>query len=82
MSTETEIVQKHVEYSPICAVCGHPIEVHDYSGEKLSETHIVDLAVFVLEGDASLPHILEVHGDCLPGLRDTLICKNKGWKWV
>jgi hypothetical protein len=81
MSTETEYAMNH-GCGPTCAVCGNPLEIHDYSGEALSESHKVDLAIIASVGDTSLPYILEVHGNCLSGLRDMLYQKNKGLKWV
>ena len=78
--TETEVL--NYGCGPLCAVCGNPLEVNDYSGEQLSEFHCVDLVIIASAGDASLPCILEVHGSCLSGLRDMLYQKNKGLKWV
>ena len=65
-----------------CAICGKPIDAKDYSGERLSEDHTVDLTFMAGIGDSSLPYMLEVHGDCLHELRDKIIEKNKGWKWI
>ena len=67
---------------PICAICGEPIEEVDYSGQKLSEGHEINLTIIAMAGQASLPHILEVHGDCLPDLKEKLVKKNEGWKWM
>ncbi|MBU7025785.1 MAG: hypothetical protein HXS48_02505 [Theionarchaea archaeon] len=66
---------------PICVVCGNPIEIKSYSG-TLKEDHSVNIFILAGIGDKSLPHSLEAHGDCLPFLRDKLIEKNKGWKWI
>jgi hypothetical protein len=70
------------EIKHTCAICGKPINLKDYPGERLTREHTVDLTVMAGIGECSLPYMLEVHGDCLPELRDKIIEKNKGWKWI
>jgi hypothetical protein len=71
-----------VHEGPICAVCQNPIQIHDYVGEVLNPTHEVNLTIIATAGDAFLPHVLEVHGDCLKELRDHIITINEGESWV
>lgn len=91
MSTAVEVVrgemdrpeERRSEYEgPICAVCHEPIEVCDYSNQTVKSTHKINLTVFAMAGDASLPHVLEIHGDCLKDLKDELIKINRGYKWI
>jgi hypothetical protein len=72
----------HVHEEPICAVCQRSIEIHDYVGEVLNLTHEINLTIIATAGDAFLPHVLEVHGDCLKELRDQIIKINEGEPWV
>jgi hypothetical protein len=67
---------------PVCAVCHNLIESNDYSDQVFNPAHTVSLTLFATAGDAFLPHILEVHGDCLPYLRDKIIEINEGETWV
>jgi hypothetical protein len=67
---------------PLCAVCQNPIEIRDYAGEVLNLTHEINLTIIATAGDAFLPHVLEVHGDCLKELRDRIIKINEGEQWV
>jgi hypothetical protein len=66
----------------ICAVCHNVIESNDYSDQVLNPNHKVNLTIVATAGDTFLPHILEVHGNCLPYLRDKIIEINEGETWV
>ncbi len=67
---------------PVCAVCRNVIESNDYADQVLNVTHKVSLTIVATDGDTFLPHALEVHGDCLPYLRDKIIEINEGETWV
>lgn len=67
---------------PVCAVCGEPVDVIDYSGQILCERHRIDLVIMGGVGDTCLPLNLRVHGDCLRDLRDKLRETNKGQIWL
>ena len=63
---------------PICAVCHNVIESNDYSGQVLDLAHKVTLTIVATAGGAFMPHVLEVHGDCLSYLRDKIMEINEG----
>jgi hypothetical protein len=67
---------------PICAVCRNVIESNDYTDQVLNPTHKVNLTIVATAGDAFLPHVLEVHENRLPYLRDKIVEINEGETWV
>ena len=80
-AAESEELQKSGK-GVICAVCGTPIEDRDYSGQKLNPEHKFRLIVSAAAGDAFLPHVLQVHGECLKGFKEKLMEINEGYRWM
>ncbi len=66
----------------VCAVCHNPIEDCDYSGQTLTADQNINLTIMAMAGGSSLPVSLEVHGGCLKELRDKIVERNKGSKWM
>ncbi len=67
---------------PMCGICNKPVQTCDYSGQPLTSDQNINLTIMAMAGGSSLPVSVEVHGECLKELRDKIVERNKGSKWM
>ncbi|MBU7047937.1 MAG: hypothetical protein HXS54_15980 [Theionarchaea archaeon] len=76
-----ELSRSQSDNGTVCAICHKSVKVCDYRDQKLNLNHVITLTIVAIAGDAFLPHAIEVHGECLKGLQQELMEKNRRYTW-